>query len=179
MVIIFRGASGSGKTTLGELLASLDFKFKIGEESVDPRMTPAISYIKTLWNSFINREHKYYKVSADDFFMINGEYKFDMKLLGAAQTACLRSYYECIADTKAVIVVDNTNTSIAEVAPYAALANAFAHELHIITLLPDPARCAERNKHKVPFSKVVQQALRLQESVLNWPTWFPQQIFPS
>lgn len=175
MVIIFRGPSGAGKSTLVELLSSIDFKF--GE--FDPAATPAISYVKQLWGSFINREHKLYKCSADYFFMMNGEYKFDMKLLGAAQTACLRQYYECISDLKAVIIVDNTNTSIAEVAPYAALANAFAHELQIITLLPDPAKCAARNKHNVPFSKIVQQSLRLHESIMNWPAWFPQQIFPS
>ncbi len=180
MVILFQGPSGSGKSTLTELLSSTNFKFKIGDQEVEPAMTPAISYVKQLWNSFINREHKFYSVSSDYFFMLNGEYKFDVKLLGAAQTACLRQFYECVCDPKAVIVVDNTHTSIAEASPYIQLGNAFAHEVQVITLLPDPVKCAERNKHNVPFSKIVQQSLRLQESISNWPSFFPkQQIFPA
>ncbi len=125
MVIIFRGPSGSGKTTLKDLLASIDFKIKVGDEALEPSMTPAIAYAKVLWGSIIKSEHAMHICSADDFFMINGVYKFDAKLLGTAHATCLRNFSDLVKDPKNVIIVDNTNCSLAEFVPYAALANAY------------------------------------------------------
>lgn len=179
MVIILRGISGSGKSRLATLLSSEDFHISHGAVAkVVPEPTMATEYTKSLWGSFRSREHKLRKISADDYFMINGEYKFDPKYLGAAHTACLREFHQHISDPKAAIIVDNTNCTLAEFVPYAALANAFNHELHIITLLTEPIVAWKRGKHGVPFSNVVKQAYNLQDSIANWPSWFPQQIFP-
>jgi hypothetical protein len=75
------------------------------------------------------------------------------------------------------LVVDNTNCSVAEVAPYAALAGAYGHELHIITLIGDPLAAWQRNRHGVPFANIVKQDVSLRQSLAEWPPWFPQQIF--
>jgi predicted kinase len=174
MVVVFRGASGSGKSHLAKLLGSTDFKLG----GLDPTMSPAVAFLKSLWGSIIKREHKFYSISADDFFMTDGEYQFDVKQLGAAHQSCLRNFTDVIRDEKAVIVVDNTNCSLAEFIPYAALANAFAHELHIITLITPPDVAWRRNTHNVPFANIAKQAFVLQDSVVNMPPWFPQQIFP-
>lgn len=178
MVIVFRGTSGSGKSMLSSLLRATDFH---AERRIE--MTPALAYIEQLWNSIIKKEHVLHYCSADSFFMVNGEYKYDKKMQGAAQQACLREFVSAVARkgpglAENVIIVDNTNTTIAEVAPYAALANAYAHELQVITILTDPTTSWRRNQHNVPFATVVQQSLRLHASIVDWPSWYPQQIFP-
>lgn len=175
MIAIFRGTSGSGKTRLAGLLKSLDFKFG----PYDPVSTPAVDYVKSLWGKVMASEHKGVGiVSADDYFMVDGEYKFDPKFLGTAHAACLRHFTEVVQDQRAVVVVDNTNCSIPEMVPYAALANAYAHELHIITLVSDPFVSWKRNKHNVPFNNIIKQDLTLRQSILDMPPWFPQQLFP-
>lgn len=174
MIIIFRGVSGSGKSRFTELLKSLDFKFG----PYEPVRDQATLFVKSLWGSIMASEHKLYDVSADSYYTIDGSYKFDPKFLGAAHAACLRNYYEVVRDPKAAVIVDNTNCSLSEFVPYAALANAFNHELHILTLLVDPVVAWKRNKHEVPFSNIAKQDLTLRQSILDMPPWFPQQIFP-
>lgn len=63
--------------------------------------------------------------SADAYFMVDGEYRFDPSRIGEAHCGCLRSLTETlqVADVE-VLVVDNTNLSVSEIAPYAALAQA-------------------------------------------------------
>lgn len=183
MVIIFRAISGGGKTTLGDLLVSADFKFNVGPDlKADPAMSPAVEHCRILWNSIINFKNggsNLHRVSADDFFMVNGEYKFDPKMLGTAHAACLRHFNEVVKNYKDIIIVDNTNTTIAEFVPYAALANAYAHELHILTLVVSPVEAWTRNKHGTPFANVVKQAYNLEKSIVEMPPWFPQQVFPT
>lgn len=57
-----------------------------------------------------------YVVSADDFFMASGEYKFDPTMLPAAHGQCLRDFVGCLQYGCDTIVVDNTNTTMMEVA---------------------------------------------------------------
>lgn len=171
MVIIFRAVSGAGKSRLKELLLSTTFRF--GE--IEPVATPSVEYVRMLWNKIHPAGIK--AVSADDLFIVNGEYKFDAKLLGTAHAACLRHFNELVTDGRSNIIVDNTNCTLSEFVPYAALANAYSHELQIITLVTDPVVAHQRNKHNVPFSAVYKQHLHLQQSISEMPPWFPQQIF--
>ena len=122
------------------------------------------------------------RFSTDDFFMVNGEYRFDPSKLGEAHGKCLLDFVEfLISRTKSKfhqvadaefpdVVVDNTNTSIAEVAPYAALALAYGHELQIVTLCCDPAVAWKRNTHSVPERTVMAMAERMD---LDLPPWWP------
>lgn len=183
MVIILRGSSGSGKSMLANLLKSTNFKIKTkGGEYQDPPLTsPHVQYTKQVWDSFIDKEHQLTTVSADDYFMINGEYRFDPKHLGVAHAGCLREFDKLVSNPsqtlEQVIVVDNTNASLPEFVPYAALANAYAHELHIITLISDPYTSFHRNTHGAPMTNVIKQELTLRDSILQVPPWFPQQVF--
>lgn len=119
-------------------------------------------------------------LSADDFFMVNGTYKFDPALLSAAHGDCLRRFATLIDRPKdrapSHIVVDNTNTTVAEVAPYAALALAYGCELEIVTVNPNLSWeiGAERNAHNVPAEVIQNQWKRLSEERL--PIRWPQSI---
>ncbi len=97
--------------------------------------------------------------SADNYHMRNGEYKFDPNNIGKAHAACLRRFVGMVDGTfgrarltafMEDIVVDNTNTTVAEIAPYYALAEAYEHDVEILSInvsLNDSAR----NVHGVPL----------------------------
>lgn len=76
-------------------------------------------------------------VSADSYFMKNGEYKFDATKLSLAHGACLQSYASALVNPwigePQTMVVDNTNVTALELAPYVALANAYGHKPEIVS----------------------------------------------
>jgi predicted kinase len=96
--------------------------------------------------------------SADNFFMLSGEYKFDARKLSEAHGACLRGYVYYVSDPLSlrdgsnppVQVVDNTNTTLDEIAPYYALARAYGYDVELITLHVDTRLAVERTTHNVP-----------------------------
>ncbi len=133
-VYIMRGPSGSGKST----------------------------YVKRHFPNAI-------VISADAFW--GPEYKFDIKRLGEAHSWALRNFVNEI--TKAyvgdsnsrdggyeqkVIVVDNTNTTTNEIAPYYAVAEAYGCKPEIISLnTVTPEMSFQRNVHRVPMEAVKRQ----------------------
>lgn len=113
--------------------------------------------------------------SADHFFERDSVYAFNPARLPEAHAACLRKFVELVqAGGWPVIVVDNTNTTAAEVAPYAALALAYDYALEIVTVHCDPDVAAARNTHGVPVHAVRAMATRLAERAL--PPWWPTRV---
>ena len=111
--------------------------------------------------------------STDHFFMVNGEYKFDPRKLSQAHGNCLRKFVAELCYRKPLIVVDNTNTSVAEVAPYAALALAYDYKLEIEILKVDVDTAAKRNIHGVPYTTIVKMAERIDNLKNELPFWWP------
>lgn len=114
-------------------------------------------------------------VSADNYFLdIAGIYKFNPKKLQEAHNHCFRAYMDLLRETKyPVICVDNTNTSVAEIAPYMLAASAYGWEAEVHTVVceceDDLHICAERNAHGVPYSAIQSQYFRLrQRQLLPW-----------
>lgn len=125
-VIILSGCSGSGKSTFADQL----------------RKDIGVS-LTTL-------------CSADNYFMVNGEYRFDASKLTEAHGACLRSFVMAIGGDSSIlrhetIIVDNTNTTVEEIAPYYALAQAYGYEVELHTFHVKPEVAAARNTHGVPL----------------------------
>ena len=131
--------------------------------------------------------------SADDGMMVDGVYKFDPAKLPAAHGACLRAVISALQSGEAqrviahtagliapppepVIVVDNTATSIAEVAPYVAVGQAYGAEVVVITLRINPAIAAPRNVHGVPESGVHRMAAALDEGTKGMMPWWDHQL---
>jgi predicted kinase len=74
------------------------------------------------------------------------------------------------------IIVDNTNTTVAEIAPYAALALAYGHDLEIVILnisKENLTKVASRNIHGVPQNVVEGQFNRLELLKEQLPPWWP------
>jgi predicted kinase len=149
-VVILRGISGSGKSTLAKKLAQ-DFCTE-------------------------NRGGWATIVSADRYFLDDkGVYCFDASKLSKAHGECLRNFAKSVYDrSDDMIIVDNTNTTALEIAPYAQLALAFGHEVSVITVECDIETAVARNVHSVPRVVIINQFKRLEaETKKLYKTWNP------
>ena len=117
-----------------------------------------------------NRDNVDYIVSADDYFMVNGEYKYNYQQIQEAHNSCLKKFVEYIqhvpATAQAVIVVDNTNTTSEEIAPYYAIAKAYGAEVALLTFTCSAEVSAARNLHGVPLKSSTVMEKRLAKRIL-------------
>lgn len=116
--------------------------------------------------------------SADHFFEDGaGVYRFDASKLGEAHGKCLRDYNAAVvAGDPATLIVDNTNPSAVDVAPYASLALAYGRELQVITVLCKPEIAYARNTHAVPLKTVQAQYDRLVRSIGKLMPWWNETV---
>lgn len=104
--------------------------------------------------------------SADHYFEKTGQYVFDVTRMGDAHGECLRKFTNALFRNDELIVVDNTNTSALELAPYVALAQAFNASCEIITVDCDPQLAFERNVHNVPLNTIRRMADAIKTRVI-------------
>jgi predicted kinase len=124
--------------------------------------------------STVARELGGVSVSADHYFTdADGNYNFDPSKLSDAHAACLRQFLAHVQMRRAQVVVDNTNTTVAEIAPYAAIALAYGFELEILFVPCDPEVAHARNTHGVPLAGVQAQAKRIYSLRDSLPPWWP------
>jgi NEDD4-binding protein 2 len=104
-------------------------------------------------------------VSTDDFFMVEGVYKFDPKKLGEYHAANVRRTEDAMVERCPCVIVDNTNTQAWEMKPYVELAMTHGYSVKIVE--PEPvsfeelmARQAKRaDQNKSLPAEVVQRML--------------------
>jgi predicted ABC-type ATPase len=137
LVLVMQGVSGSGKSTISRMFSQ---KFV---ETYGPGACEV--------------------VSADDYFRRDGEYKFDQSKLGAAHNECFRKFMRLLTGPNSIrcLIVDNTNCSAAECAPYMQAASAFGWEPQVCRVVADWTMAAQRNGGRAPASSVMQQAINL------------------
>ena len=151
-VIVLRGVSGSGKSTIAQRI--FDAAAAKGEEQ-----HAAI-------------------VSADQYFIdADGVYRFDPSMLGEAHGECLRTFTDLLTTLdesikEAVIIVDNTNTTTVECAPYMALASAYGWRASMVTIDIDPRKAALRNVHGVSEETVDAQFTRIKYDDAKLPPFW-------
>jgi predicted kinase len=92
--------------------------------------------------------------SADTFFMKEGVYQFNPAFLADAHNACLRGFMRDCIGGQLLVVVDNTNTTIEEIAPYYAIAEAEGYNVSLFTFMVEPEIAAKRNTHGVPLHAI-------------------------
>ena len=138
--------------------------------------------------------------SADDGMMEGDKYVFNPAKLPAAHGACLRAVIEKLQQGVSletailrsqqpefagslravpydpVIVVDNTSTSVAEIAPYVAVGQAYGAEVVIMTLRIDPKIAGPRNTHGVPQVGVDRMAAALDEGTKGLMPWWDHEL---
>lgn len=111
-------------------------------------------------------------VSADNYFLdIEGEYKFDVSKLGEAHASCVREFVDlCQSIGYNKVFVDNTNTTLAEIAPYYALAKAYGHTVTVVRVQAEEETCVQDNQHGVPAHVIQAQRKRIEAMVFP-PFW--------
>ena len=95
--------------------------------------------------------------SADTFFEKDGSYVFNPSLLPQAHGECLRKFIlnceTAYADEHKYdnenrnLIVNNTNLSSDELAPYVAIAAAYGHPIELVTIHCQPHIAAARSLH--------------------------------
>lgn len=110
-------------------------------------------------------------VSADDYFINIGEgvYKFVPALLGEAHASCMKKFLHAVyVEESDLVIVDNTNTRVEEIAPYYSVGKALRYDVEIIQVDCEPTIAAARNSHGVPLDKVLQMYDRMNRARLPW-----------
>eukprot|EP00039_Didymoeca_costata_P005336 m.80625 g.80625 ORF g.80625 m.80625 type:complete len:160 (+) comp12772_c0_seq5:239-718(+) len=98
-------------------------------------------------------------LSTDDYFICDGVYQFEPTKLGDAHRWNQARSKDAMEKGVPVIAIDNTNTKLWEMQPYAAMGLSHGYRVEIrIPMTPwrfDPATCFERNAHGVALETLV------------------------
>jgi len=95
-------------------------------------------------------------VSADNYFVRDGKYKFRGEELWAAHAECRRKAFDILSNSAGIVVVDNCNANNADVHQYLSLTNSEAVVVRITPRNQNEAiRCGNRSVHKVPQQSVM------------------------
>lgn len=107
-------------------------------------------------------------LSTDDYFMKNGIYQFNkLELRQAHQWNINRCHQRCSVGFH--VIVDNTNTTWAEILPYLDIAKSYKY--NVVEVIPntywrnDPGGCFVKNKHGVPLDTITTMIKRFQPNL--------------
>jgi tRNA uridine 5-carbamoylmethylation protein Kti12 len=93
--------------------------------------------------------------SADDWFTINGKYKFDSLKLMEAHAWCFDMFKDAIDRRAKTIIVDNTNLVKSWWGKYEAYAKRRGYAVATVTVEEwSVDKCAKRNRHSCPRDRI-------------------------
>lgn len=150
-VLVLVGLPGSGKTALANELSELHPNTRV--------------------------------LSSDDYFIRDGEYKFNPAKLGEAHDRCWRRYINTFQmsgiffHTGGLAIVDNTNTSPFELAPYVRYAAGL--KIPVLTLFVKRAfeLCLRDQKHGVSLETMQRKSRDLVNTLNDFPTYWESAIW--
>ncbi len=110
---------------------------------------------------------------ADQYFIVNGEYQFDVNKLGRAHEWCQERTRSALRDGKSV-VVSNTFTTVKELRPYFAIAQEFNIVPQVIVVQNDFG-----NVHSVPAETLAKMKQRFQFDIEGlFEEYAPAKVIP-
>jgi predicted kinase len=130
-------------------------------------------------------------VSADSYFTSSeGSYEFDGKKLEDAHNECKRKFISAVTSSKKVVIVDNTNANLIDIAPYIEMGKAYGYDIEVIELWLDVNSGYKRTYdgpdnmmyetfaakvgHHVKDAKIIERMIHnLEVSRSNWPQRWP------
>jgi len=131
-IIFLRGISGSGKTTLSDALSCL-----LGVEKV-------VCF------------------SADNYFIIDGTYNFQISKISDAHSACINFMEKALQSCEyPYIIMDNTHTRLWHLSNAERIAEKYGAKIFYIDIIvPDHTHfllCLKRQRHNVPEEVLLEQ----------------------
>ena len=156
-VEILCGIPGSGKSTLARaMVRELDKKNEA--------------------TKFAKKSHAIF--SANSYMEVPGQgYVYDQNKLPFAHGECLKEFVRALQRETNLIVVDNTNLTVEEIAPYYALADAYGCEVRVTFLKCDFQTAKSRNIHNVPSQKLDMMEAKLRKLVKTFPArWLWREV---
>lgn len=102
---------------------------------------------KTTFAHFMADSNEYPVISADDYFMVDNEYKYDRNLIGQAHAHCQSKTEKHMRAETERIFVANTFTTEREMQPYFDLAKKYGYKVFSIVI---ENRHGNINVHDVP-----------------------------
>ncbi len=151
-VFILRGLPGSGKSSWATR--------QIIERKTSVAVVSADTY------------HYVQQPPREDGTLVTPVYQFKQENAGAAHNRCLLDFLQAIKEGWQIVIVDNTNLSAWEIAPYYRLAESFACDVEIVHHVCSVATSIARNTHSVPVATIEKMAARV--DVL--PLWWKQSV---
>ncbi|XP_049820899.1 NEDD4-binding protein 2 [Aethina tumida] len=143
VLVLLRGLPGSGKSYLSKQI---------------------------LQNTIGGTSHSHFHIlSTDDFFYKNGQYIYDPHKLSEAHGWNHSRAFQAVSKGISPVIIDNTNTQMWEMKPYATMAVDFGYIIHILE--PNNHWCfndkelAKRNTHGVPKQKIRDMIDRFDKNV--------------
>lgn len=124
-------------------------------------------------------------LSTDDYFMRSGEYRFDPAKLGEAHDRCWWEY-KGLCDravnwtlSDGLVIVDNTNTTPFELAPYVRYATGL--KIPVLTLFVSRAfeLCLRDQKHGVSLETMQRMSRNLTNTLNDFPSYWNYRIWRS
>lgn len=107
-------------------------------------------------------------LSTDNFFMVDGEYKWTGSFIGEAHKWCQGLFYLELFKGTDQIIVDNTNLATWQIIPYIDSAINHGYDWDIVEpktkWVNDAEECSKRNTHNVPLP-TIERMLKDKQSV--------------
>lgn len=100
--------------------------------------------------------------TADDYFMVNGEYKFDAAKLSEAHSQCRFKFGQALLDEKELVILANTSTTTKEIQPYLDMAAVNGYTVFSVVM---ENRHGGEDSHGVPESTLISQEAKLRNSL--------------
>ena len=96
--------------------------------------------------------------STDDFFMVNGQYVYDVKMIGKYHQKNFERTVLAMQKSIPLIIIDNTNIKLWEMRKYVEEAQKYQYQVEVKQPQTDWAFnhkvCAKKNSHGVPEDKI-------------------------
>lgn len=114
-------------------------------------------------------------ICSADTYMTNdqAEYVFLPWKLSKCHKECLFAFLELIGESgQDVLIVDNTNTTNIEIAPYMAIAGVYNRNCYVVTINIPVEVAIKRQIHVVPADKIQSMQQKIQNSIKTMPSYW-------